>query len=363
MQKPFLTAAPAISWLESKQSCIAIPFEPEVNPVHGSLRKSPGRSLTVTAIASVVVAFHVTAQESSRTLLRIGMVTPDQMASTPAAASIARGVRLGAAESRQTSALFGNDVELFEASGSGAGATSAANRLWSRQKVQVLIGTSPADADALSRFAESRGVIFLNVSSRSQALRAACRRHTFHIEATDTMYANAARLGAGMVSPGRSAGTPTSTPTAESVVLWDQALARFGASEINNRYRGKYQLGMDGGAWAGWVAVKIATEAVLRIRSTSPASIMKYLESPATQFDGHKGWPLTFRMADHQLRQPLYIVAPPSTGTSSRLRDVPDLRAAASRIPADDAGTRGTDRVLDELVEWKGAPSCAWRAR
>jgi ABC transporter substrate binding protein (PQQ-dependent alcohol dehydrogenase system) len=97
--------------------------------------------------------------------------------------------------------------------------------------------------------------------------------------------------------------------SAANTVLWAGTLERYGASQINNRFRARYQTPMDGGAWAGWVAVKIAAEAALRAHSVKAGAILSYLETPSTTFDGHKGWPLSFRSWDHQLRQPLYAVA------------------------------------------------------
>jgi hypothetical protein len=117
---------------------------------------------------------------------------------------------------------------------------------------------------------------------------------------------------------------------------------------------------MNGSAWAGWIAVKVVVEAALRTRSTSPAALLAYMEAPATQFDGHKGWPLTFRGSDHQLRQPLYIASRVGDG-AYRFRDVPELRADSSTYTVDDTGTRATDRVLDRLIAVPGARECAWR--
>ena len=57
------------------------------------------------------------------------------------------------------------------------------------------------------------------------------------------------------------------------------------------------------------MAVKIAWETSLRAGSTDPAALLTFLEKESTQFDGHKGAPLSFRAWDHQLRQPLYAVA------------------------------------------------------
>jgi ABC-type branched-subunit amino acid transport system substrate-binding protein len=293
--------------------------------------------------------------------LRIGLITPDNGVDIAPAASVARGVRLGAAEANQTAALFGGDVQLFEAKGSGSGAIAAANSLLSGRKVQVLVAASAADAAALSRLAESRGVIFLNAVSRSQAFRSVCLRFTFHIEATDAMYANAARIAQSPSPSIPATGRPPSQPI-DSVVLWAPALERFGASQINARYRDKYHQGMDGNAWAGWAAVKIAADAALRAQSTAPAKLVAYLQSPSTEFDGHKGWPLTFRLADHQLRQPLYIVVTTTTGGRrvQSYRDVPELRGVLDDTGSDDSESVASDRVLDGLIGASGA-TCHWR--
>jgi hypothetical protein len=55
------------------------------------------------------------------------------------------------------------------------------------------------------------------------------------------------------------------------------------------------------------VAVKILWESSLRARTVQPAALAAHLEAERTEFDGHKGWPLSCRPGDHQLRQPLYL--------------------------------------------------------
>ena len=108
---------------------------------------------------------------------------------------------------------------------------------------------------------------------------------------------------------------------------------------------------MDGSAWAGWVAVKIAAEAALRARSVRPTALLAYLESQSTSFDGHKGWPLSFRSTDHQLRQPLYVVAP-SPKAREGTQDIPALGALA-------AGGANANQLLDALMP-RSMPRCAW---
>ena len=316
------------------------------------------RFILICSIACVV-PISGSAQQAQHVQLRIGLIIAGSPA-TLAEASIARGVRLGAAESKQTAQLFGDDVQLFEAGGAGPTAVAAAARLLSEKRIEILIGNSAADAEALSRFSEEHRLLFFNAASRSQSLRSRCNRHTFHIEATDAMYANAERQGRPAPLPARRGVVRSLDASTDSMVLWSSMLERFGASQINDRYRAKYATGMDGGAWAGWAAVKFGAEAALRARSASPARLLGYLESPATQFDGHKGWPLTFRSSDHQLRQPLYIVLAPSAGTVKPLvRDIPDLRAHPSSNSASDHGWRASDRTLDSLIA-PDARACPW---
>ena len=254
---------------------------------------------------------------------------------------MSRGVQLGAAEAKQTAKLFGGDVLLFEELASGTSEAAAA-RLLSRRKVQVLIGASAEDADALSRFAETNGLLFFNAASRSSALRAACRRHTFHIEASDAMYASAARLAV------------ERDTAAAATVLWAGSLEKYGASQINDRFRNRFHLPMDGRAWAGWVAVKIAAEAALRAKSTRPSALLAYLEAPSTSFDGHKGWPLSFRRADHQLRQPLYVSARGARSAAPGVKDVPQLNALS-------ASGAEASQLLDQLMPSTG--NCVWSSK
>lgn len=296
--------------------------------------------------------------------LRIGVITTTAGPEGAHAASVARGVRLGAAEAKQTAALFGDRVDLVEAIGTGAAARKAALRMLSAGKIAVLIGTTASDAEALSQLAESHHAIFFNAASRSQALRSTCRGFTFHIEATDPMYANAARLGHGPQPGSMHFPAHSIDRQDDSVVLWGPTLERFGASQLNQRYLNKYGLGMDGSAWAGWASVKIAADAAFRAQSALPQKLLAYLTSPTSEFDGHKGWPLTFRPGDHQLRQPLYmVVSTTQRGSASPiLRDVPELHAVHESAGAND-GARPSDKLLDALIASPDTRTCRGSVR
>jgi hypothetical protein len=324
-------------------------------------------------ICSMTTSLAAHAQQT-RGALRIALITPGNQGASIRSASAARGVRLGAAEAKQTANLFGNDVELYEATARPT-AVAAATQLLSARQVQVLIASSADDVESLSRFAEAHHILFLNVASRAQALRVNCRRFTFHIEATNETYANASRLPGG-----RASRTIALARDADSVVLWGPTLERYGASQINDRYRDKYGTGMDGSAWAGWAAVKFVAEAALRTGSTAPSRLLAYLEAPDTQFDGHKGWPLSFRRPDHQLRQPLYASASPILGrgrsstegrppSGAPLREIPPLRpTTAQDTRSTGAGEiasngGGSASPLDALISAPNTQACPWNTR
>jgi len=287
-------------------------------------------------LAMARVAHAQNPQQGAGKSLRIGMLT--SVRSNPEALSVERGVRLGAEEAKQTAHLFGSDVQLYEASAAGD-AAAAALRLLSERQVQVIIGTSASDAPALSEFAERHHLLFINAASRAQSLRAACRRYTFHVAASQVMYSNAAAMGA----PGTSlrAALTGGADAGDSVALWVSTLDLYGEP-----------------ARPG-IAVKVVSESALRAKSAEPARLLVYLESAATSFDGHKGWPLSFRIADHQLRQPLYVI--PRAGKSAatqKPRDVPELRDASSPGTAEPARL---NHALDRLIASPTAPRCQWK--
>lgn len=98
---------------------------------------------------------------------------------------------------------------------------------------------------------------------------------------------------------------------------WHSSLARFGAEQLNERFRARYQSEMDGPAWAGWTGMKILMESALRSKSTDPMKLREFLEAPGSRFDGHKGVSLSF--VNHQLKQPLYVLESTTAGAPPRV--------------------------------------------
>jgi ABC-type branched-subunit amino acid transport system substrate-binding protein len=259
-------------------------------------------------------------------LLRIGMALP--AGGGARVESAARGVQLGVEEAARTGQLMGRAVELRRVGGAPTAAALKAAGV-----AAVVGGFDAAGCRRLAQAAEGAGVVTMNVGCDANALRtAACGRRLFHVQASAAMYAAALAQGRGRA------------PGAVRAVLWNPTLDRFGASQLNDRFRARFHLPMDGPAWAGWAAVKILWESSLRARTARPAALAAHLEEERTEFDGHKGWPLSFRPGDHQLRQPLYLedakgvlrgeVPVRAGGGGPSLRDLLD-RIAGPEPPAD----------------------------
>jgi hypothetical protein len=190
------------------------------------------------------------------------------------------GVTLGIEEAKHSAAMFGGAVELAILSARAADLS----------RYDALIGD---DAASLADAAQRAHVPYLNVGSEDDALRGArCGSFIFHVAPSATMSRDAV-AGAGT--------------TAARAVAWDASLDRFGADTLNQRFAARFHTPMSADAWLGWFAVKALWESSLRTRSTASEELREYLARESTQFDGHKGRPLSFRAWDRQLRQPLYL--------------------------------------------------------
>lgn len=188
-----------------------------------------------------------------------------------------------------------------------------------RAPIAAVIGDDDAEAcAALSHAAAERRILFVNVGCTADALRAdGCGSFTFHVAPSDAMLRDA------LAQSGRG---DRASPTA-----WDASLVRFGADSLNQRFRAGFGRPMTAEAWTAWFAVKVLWESSLRAKSSSGVAIRDYLQRDATQFDGHKGWPLSFRAWDHQLRQPLYVLEPTANGGDARV--IAELPVAGATEP------------------------------
>ena len=88
---------------------------------------------------------------------------------------------------------------------------------------------------------------------------------------------------------------------------WHWTWDHNGAPQVNSRF-GKLAAGrhMEGGDWAGWMAVKMVVQAALHTRSNEFAKLRDFILRDGT-FDGDKGEALSVRPWDHQLRQAVLL--------------------------------------------------------
>jgi hypothetical protein len=84
---------------------------------------------------------------------------------------------------------------------------------------------------------------------------------------------------------------------------WHAGLMKFGAEELNVRFRRRFGQPMDERSWHGWIAVKCAVELALRYPAGNPREQIASLS-----LDGHKGMLLNFDPRDRHLIQPVYLI-------------------------------------------------------
>lgn len=268
--------------------------------------------------AAVLLALGATPLDERPAPLVIGVVLPESDAAL-------QGVQLGAAEAEHTAGLLRESfaVHVQPADRTGA-AAAAARRLLDAFGVHVIIGggDGPA-ASALMSLADSTGVLFINVGAADDSLRARCSERTLHVLPSHAMRRRALEL----VNEG------------DSAAAWHDSLERYGAGQVNDRFRARFGGSVNERAWAGWVAAKVAWEIAQRAPRTTGAELAAFASSTDASFDGHKGLPLSFHPRTRQLRQPLYVLAGDSViAEVPAPRDEPDMDPAAllDRLAAPD---------------------------
>jgi ABC-type branched-subunit amino acid transport system substrate-binding protein len=140
------------------------------------------------------------------------------------------------------------------------------------------------------------------------------------------------------------------------IVAWEPTFAAVGGPQLAQRFYERWKRPMDGPAWTSWVAVKIVWDAVTGAQTTDTNGVLRYLEAPATVFEGYQGIGLTFRPWDHQLRHPVM---------ASRLKSLSsDLTALAEmygQFPNVLAPGREPNDVLDQLGDTAASSRCRWQ--
>ena len=234
-----------------------------------------------------------------------------------------KGFELGAAEAARSASLFNVEVSSQRVPlDSRLSAARAIDGIKSGNIAALITCSDETTTREVAEQCAAAGIIHVSCGSRADALRRnVCRESTFHVEASQAMYDGARALA----------------PNAKSIELWDPNLERYGAAQLNDRFKSFSGEKMNGAAWAGWFAVKAVFESFLR----GSGDISAWIKSDRAQFDGHKGAPLSFRSWDGQLRQPLYAIG-------DRIVDVPDTSRS----------TNSPREILDTIGDRSGAQSC-----
>lgn len=83
-------------------------------------------------------------------------------------------------------------------------------------------------------------------------------------------------------------------------VAWHSSLKRYGAAQLNDRFKKETGQEMEEEAWFGWIGVKLLAEAIFRDQAVADIRL-----------DGHKG--ALLRFTEGVLQQPLYVLDCTST--------------------------------------------------
>jgi len=90
---------------------------------------------------------------------------------------------------------------------------------------------------------------------------------------------------------------------------WHWAWDRHGAPQLNKRFLRKAKRWMTMYDWSAWMAIKAIAEAMQRTGGTDFNAIKSYLTGSEIVLDGFKGYPLSFREWNNQLRQPVFLTS------------------------------------------------------
>ena len=136
-----------------------------------------------------------------------------------------------------------------------------------------------------------------NVTAHDDALRQACAPNLLHVIPSARMLADA--RGQWLQK------NPGAEITASG---WHPKFVKFAARDLNKRYQKRFSVAMDQYAWAGWAALKMASDSVVRQNLSAADKLLEFLKT-GLAFDGQKGLDLDFRDTG-QLRQLLLLVGP-----------------------------------------------------
>jgi len=204
--------------------------------------------------------------------VRIGILSDD------ANHDALRGARMSVQESQRAATLLNADLIVSERAAEDGPQITA----WLNGLAAVVLACTPEMVGRLLSQLDAANVVVVNCAAPPDAVPGLCK------------------AGVRSVWP--------ATRSSGNAVVWDASLEKFGAEQLNARYRSMYRARMTPLAWSGWFAVKLLWESAARAGSGDARALDTFLSSPRAVFDGHKGQMLRFGK-DGVLRQPLYRIS------------------------------------------------------
>jgi hypothetical protein len=236
--------------------------------------RSIRRSLRAVFLTTLCSAAGVNAESAEIVITYIG--------ATNTAAYL--GVQQGLAEANVQGEFLGTQYRLI-----------AVSSLPAEDDIGIAI-ISAVSEPALRELADKfRDVPMLNVALNAATLREQCSENLFHIGPSDTMLADANQQWQQKM--------PGSTARAQT---WHKSFRKYAAGQLNSRFSKRFSRPMNDDAWAGWAAMKLLADTVVRRPSMTSRELLIELQTNLA-FDGQKGSDLSFRETG-QLRQPLLLV-------------------------------------------------------
>ena len=199
------------------------------------------------------------------------------------------GVAQGIHEANLQGQFLGQNYSLEEFSGDDIDAIDP------DKFIAIIVAT---DANNLMQAgARFKDHAVFNVSVHDDALREACAPNLLHVIPS-----------AGMLADARAQWLQKNPDADINVSGWHPQFMKFAARDLNKRYKKRASRPMDQYAWAGWAAVKMASDSVARQNITEPGGMLEFLKT-GLAFDGQKGLDMDFRDTG-QLRQLVLITGP-----------------------------------------------------
>ncbi len=127
-------------------------------------------------------------------------------------------------------------------------------------------------------------------------------------------------------------------------LAWHWTLERYGAPQLNQRFRRIADRDMTSGDWAAWVAVRAVAEAATAAGSAEKSAIRTALSSPDLSVDLYKGVRGNFRAWNGQMRQPVVLA------THNAVIGIAPLEGFTHKTDVLD--TLGLDREESQCTDW-----------